>query len=956
MKRQGKDSHIRYIKRAIEFILNNIFIILMTICLFFIIGHIAQWSNWGINFLRDNKATLSSGVDPQNQKPYYKLIFFGVEVIISPLIIFIFKKFLSKILARKKYAPKLRRRLYYCLNKRYEKSRNGISRTIIPKMINVFLHGKSLNFYNQNNHISKIVNYINKQNDGKHIVWIKGDAHSGKTTIIFKFIIDLTKENNLTLFQEYEKHIYYFDLGSPSLDVTNIYENISRGKYENALLILDNIHKLDLKELCSLITMLESSYDAIKFLICLSRQNKDFCFSEEISLRLDEFIRTNAEEIDVNLLQGDTTTIIDSNTVIRDEINTFTQNSNGDYQEFYNRIIKDNQSVNIALIVQCYNLFQSAPTRTDKEFIYKVFDALNKGEGDIVLKHTLSFIIFATLFSGGFELSWFYEYAKSIKQRGGYRKAKLYFRKLQKYSFISIVCASDSNEIVFHEKLARYYFELIDKSSKYKEINLPVVKYLLEKNKEFSRFANAWKYNVILQPAIPNDKNLFDKSLCVANFKTLLDDLKYLINEKNSVKCSFYRELGILYDRYGQLDQAAINFKKILENNFEPAIYINLVQVDHGEFIEERINTLSETKNDPYIKIAAKYWKAHIDIHNGIFHFKDFSCLLDEWRTQKDVILKKYPYDGLHLLRRWYFDCFRVYYLSGTANPDLLIPIIESRLFENIDNLPEFEAFKYKFQCAFFLHYDILFEKGMMNKLDYDKFERWETIMLQEGFCSRLKRVKEQGESEIDFIVLEAIKYYNASSDGLKKIMDKSYRYSDLRIRELKLAKEIVNSQDIWQNEDYFKRYIEHSKEIKVDEYIAYGYTYLLKNYLVGQFCLSTEYDDNPSEGRILHNLYITDDLIQDCFKNIEKFHNKYRGEKQNKYCLFRLQIYKTIYDYMKNSTSFEQAENRIKEMVNEADAIGYHREKKLLEYLFERKLNRLDIINFYKYYPLVLQ
>lgn len=186
--------------------------------------------------------------------------------------------------------------------------------------------------------------------------------------------------------------------------------------------------------------------------------------------------------------------------------------------------------------------------------------------------------------------------------------------------------------------------------------------------------------------------------------------------------------------------------------------------------------------------------------------------------------------------------------------------------------------------------------------------------------------------------------------------MDKSYRYSDLRIWELKLAKEIVNAEDIYENERFIQQYIEHSKDIQVDEYVAYGYTYLLKNYLVGQYCLSTEYDDNPNNDKVLKNLYITDDLIQDCFTNIEVYHGKYRGERKNKYCLFRLKIYKTIYDYIQNRNSFEQTENQIHKLSEAADTLGYHREKLLLDYLMTKQLNRVDIINFYKYYPLVMQ
>ena len=720
-------------------------------------------------------------------------------------------------------------------------------------------------------------------------------------------------------------------------------------------MILDNIHKLELTDLRIFVTTLESCHDNIKFLICLSRQSEEFCFSQEISERLNNFIRNYAVELDINPIQSNTVILANSDKHLLDEISANTKSTEGNYQKFCNKMLKKDQQMNLALMVQCYNLYLSTPGSRSREFIYSVFNALNKGEGDTSLKYTLSFIIHATLFSGGFEIFWFYEYINNIIDKKVRHYSKRYFHLLQKNSFISIVCSSNSNEVAFHEKLARYYFELIDEKISYEVINASVIEYLVEKNKECGRISNAWKYK-ILSPKVSNDATLFDKALCVANFKTLLEDLQYIMKEKKYDENIFCRELGILYDRFGKLNTASMYFKKTLKETFNPTIYINLIQVDHGAFDDKTIQPLINDKNNVYIRVAAKYWKAHIDMHDGKFQFDDYSQLLDEWRKHKDTILKIYPYDGLHLMRRWYFDCFRVYYLSGMLNPKLLKPIIQAELFKNINNLPEFEAYRYKFQCAFFLHYDVLFQKGMLNEIDYEKFKEQDSIMLGQSFYAKIAAVKEHGESEIDIIVNEAIGYYMASSNGLKKIMDKSYRYSDLRVWELKLAYECVNPDDIFANEHFIKNYIQHSMSIQIDEYVAYGYTYLLKNYLVGQYCLLTEYDDNPYEGRVLRNTYITDELIQNCFINIERYHNSYRGERQNNYCLFRLDIYKTLYDYSKNKIEFRQAKKIIQKLYDNAKQNGYLREKILLDYLLENELSRVDIIKFYKYYPLVMQ
>ena len=953
MKKQGK--HIRYLKILVEFIVNYISIIGLALFLFLLFLHIDQVSGQGINLLHRINFKYFSKIDPQNYQIVLNVLLKWASAALSIIASIFINKLISVVVKKKKYTVKLRRYTYYKLRKHYIVSDKWITHTIIPKLINVFLHGKPLNYYNQSDHINQLMKYLGINNNTNHIVWIKGDAYSGKTTIIFRFIEEMTNKKNLRLFEEYEKHIYYFDLGTPSLNISNIHKSISDRKYENELLILDNIHKLELTDLRIFVTTLESCHDNIKFLICLSRQFEEFCFSQEISERLKNFIQNYAVELDINPIQSNTVILANSDKHLLDEISANTKSTEENYQEFCKKIIKKEQQMNLALMVQCYNLYLSTPGSRSRKFIYSVFNALNKGEGDTSLKYTLSFIIHATLFSGGFEIFWFYEYINNIKEKKVRHYSKRYFHLLQRNSFISIVCSSNSNEVAFHEKLARYYFELIDEKISYEVINASVIEYLVEKNKEYGRISNAWKYKILL-PKVSNDATLFDKALCVANFKTLLEDLQYIMKEKKYDEDIFCRELGILYDRFGKLNTASMYFKNALKETFNPSIYINLIQVDHGAFDDKTIQPLIDEKNNAYIRVAAKYWKAHIDMHDGKFQFDDFSQMLEEWREHKATILKMYPYDGLHLMRRWYFDCFRVYYLSGMLNPELLKPIIQAELFKNINNLPEFEAYRYKFQCAFFLHYDVLFEKGMLNEIDYEKFKEWDSIMLGQSFYTKIVAVKEHGESEIDIIVKEAIGYYMASSNGLKKIMDKSYRYSDLRVWELKLAYERVNPDDIFANERFIKNYIQHSMSIQIDEYVAYGYTYLLKNYLVGQYCLLPEYDDNPYEGRVLRNTYITDELIQDCFINIERYHNSYCGERKNNYCLFRLDIYKTLYDYSKNKIKYRQTKRIIQELYDNAKQNGYLREKMLLNYLLENELSRVDIIKFYKYYPLVMQ
>lgn len=959
MKKTGK--HIKYLKLLLEIIINNIVSIVLFIIIFLIFFHINKITNWGGQASQEIYNTIFSKIDSQYQESIYKIILFILKGLVNALLSVLVSTFVTRcinnILFTKKktrLSLKLKRRIYYNLNKRYLISEKFIVRALVPKMINVFLHSKPLNYYNQTDHISRLMDYLGLPNKEKHIVWVTGEAYSGKTTIIFRFLEELTKKKFYYLFEEYEKQIYYFDLGSLSLDISIIRKNISNSVYENSLLILDNIHKLELKELKYIVTILENYHNNVKFIICLSRQLGDYCYNQELSEKLTDFIKKYTEELNIKPIDN-TFRIHSQEQNIRDEIFAIIDEKSDDFQSFCNKVIKSDQQTNLALLVQCYNLYSSIHSIYYKKLIYNVFDTLNNIGRDIALNVTISFIIYATLFSGGFEIKWFYEYVNNEQNRYIRFKAKKYFCSLQKCSFISILCSSDTEEIVFHEILARYYFELIDKNDNYSEINKSVIKFLEQKNYRCMRFSNAWKYKILL-PDEAKDNRLFDKTLYIANFKTLLDDLYYIIKEKNYNESEFYRELGILSDRYGKLDDAADYFQKLLQIEFEPSVYINLIQVDHSKFSDEKIYSLIANEKDPYIRVAAKYWKAHIDIHDGKFQEEDFFQLLDEWQGYKEKILDSYPYDGIHLLRRWYFDCFRVYYLSGVFNPSKLKRLISANLFKGNDNLPELEAYKYKFQYAFFIHYDMLFQKGFLNKLMDQEVKEWTSSIFEENFYDIYSRGKEEGKNEIDMIVDIAIKYYHTSSEGMKKIMDKSYRYTNLRIYELKLAYTHINPDDIIKNKKFIEEYIQNSLEVKIDEYAAYGYTYLLKNYLVGLYTVFQEYDDNPYPNRELNNLFITDELIQECFDKIKFYHNRYRGNRENKYALFRLNIYKILYNYCQNNTSLEEVENTLRALCEDAIQMGYNRENLVIDYFLKKGINRYNIYKFFKYYPLVLQ
>lgn len=949
------EKHIRYLKILFELLIDILPFLILFIIVFLMLEHIGIIAKSITLLIQKILKKLFQGMSADEYQIMTFLFGKISDAFFSVLLSILIGNFFRNIWGKKKISAKLKSSIYYNLNKRYGLSRKWFLQKAIPVLINIFLHKKPLNYYKQADYVAHLVECLGKSTgtlQEKHIIWLSGESYSGKTTIIFRFLKELTAKKNVALFEEYEKQIYYYDLGTPSLDIGVLYQNVSNSRYVNSLLILDNIHKLELSDLRNFVTILENYHNNIKFIICCARELDEFCYSQEIYERLERFIEEFSVYIGITPISHTRDSVVIPQVKICDEIALNVSSSKDRFDIFCWKTIGKQSPNNLVLIVQCYNLYMSSQDKKICKFIYRVYDTLNGQTTNMVLLKVLSFIIYGTLFSGGFEEKWFYEYTKQMDSKKNRIRANMYYKQLQKSSFISIICSGSANEIVFHEKLAKYYFECINDNADFIQTSDAVIRFLIKKVIECGRFSNAWKYTLLLSEPADN-YGLFDKALLYANFQTMMEDLHYIIYVKRYNEKLFYRELGILSDRIGNMSISADYFQKIINREFNFYIYINLVQVDHSKYRDDLMEPLFDS-DDPYLRIASAYWKAHIELHDGIFRFEDFYNLLAVWIEHKDYILQKHIYDGLHLMRRWYFDCFRVYYLSGTFCPEKLQDIIQADLFRDVKGLPEYEAYRYKFQFAFFLHYDLLFQVAILDSVDDESIKRWDELILENSIYKKIKNA--DIGCKLDIIVDEARKYYQASSDGFKKIMDKSYRYSDLRICELRMAKYNVNVSDIKKNELYLYDYIAHSKKIKIDEYVAYGYTYLLKTYLAGLYCTIIQ-DNNNANGQIGDTvLYVSDEKIQECFTYIKKFHDSYRGDRNNVYALYRLNIYEILYAYLRNNIAYENALGKLRGLRKKAKKKGYHREELLLESLIKKKLQRDDILKVFKYYPLVMQ
>ena len=183
----------------------------------------------------------------------------------------------------------------------------------------------------------------------------------------------------------------------------------------------------------------------------------------------------------------------------------------------------------------------------------------------------------------------------------------------------------------------------------------------------------------MLAQDVSKAKKIFGQVVTNSNFINLHDEMIFLFDQKICDISDYYKEMGILCDRCGKLHDARRFYSLYLDAEKNPDAFYKLVQIDH-KVIDKYpdIKSAALNSSDIYINSLAKYWEIHINMHRGIFQFQTLFNLAICFEENVDYIINAYLYDGIHLLRRLYFDIFRLYYLEGIFKPELLKHFVSS--------------------------------------------------------------------------------------------------------------------------------------------------------------------------------------------------------------------------------------------------------------------------------------
>lgn len=849
--------------------------------------------------------------------PYFEI----ERILVSAVITFIFTHFLV-MSSKRKFLKLAISKLYSCLCRIYLTNNNMIICKLIECFINIIFKGDFLTVKEQSHILEEILLElfeISKGNIAAHLFIISGDAHSGKTILAKKLINDIfTKEKYVQLFRKYNKSIFYYDFSCLGDGLEEIIKNYDNNYYDNYFLIFDNLHKLNDNQIKKLLKKIIREPDNAKCVLMLTR-NINHIIEGELISEIDEK-RKNHILITprLSVLNFDDEYDFSSGFLeFTNELNLSQNLLNNNYIKFH--------------LYYIYNIYK----KNKNTLIKKLFHEMNKENYSDPIVKGFIFICCSALFTGTVD-------KKIIKKWIGRKNVILYLKTYIDMGVLNGFHGIETWEYSIHEKTARSYIQCICKNSEGSEICKNFFHFI------FLNIKNELKYRYSIPFKEIYNINLFDQIVNKGHFQIIYEDILYIIEIFNLNKQNFGYELSVLNDRIGNFTLTKENILDLYNNTKNQKYLILLLHSDHTMFYHKDFYDIYNDmmkSNNIYIRFATNYWVLHIKMHQGKWNLDTYLRLCEILPDNLDAISNE-SYETSHVLRRFYFDCFRIYYLLGKNDfkcfNNLMNKIKKIKLYLN-QKLDEFKIYECKFIYAHYIHYELLFKYYVLDKCYINQEEI--SFFDCNDTCNLIEK---------------AVEYYYKAYNYFYDNKDKTYYYVLLRLCELAPGFVLHKIKNILIEEVSVEEFTQKEyKEIlgifdqfrdkcgiaeNMIEYAAYAETFKMKFVLICKISNTTINID-------------FDKVINLCAKKAIEYHKLYNIQNFNEYGILRVKLLKSINDFLINQ-QYNTFYNELTTLLDYCIAKKYNREIALIKSIQKMKsrIEQKRLYDVIRFYPIVLQ
>lgn len=859
--------NVRYFKKHIDWIISHLFVIVGILSAAILLCHKHSIMKLTSMLLQSTSQITNS---------------FLSDLLIL-LISFMITWFGSKVKVFKKSIPLLKSRIYMILLNSYCKDQGRIRHFLIPKVIKLFYSYHRLILSDQQGITDSILNILSKETafQCENVFWVIGKGFSGKTSCILNLLSDMiTKTQYYYLFSKLDGHIEYFDLARDDSSIESIFQGYKRGQYDKSMLILDNIHKITQDK--GIRTINDMTRDIHAFaLIIIMRPLEEFIIQKETIALFNRTIN-NVGHAPYYLSQ------------IQYEYDVKKQFE--DFMEKYQLNCFNNNGAILFHFVKLYIKSTQAP-----ETVCIITDFLN-GKQEGLFGLLIEYIVTASLFTGSFHVS---TIKKELGKIYSARKIKRAIRALNQIGFLNSYPNETGNYYFFNEELAKFYFA--HTYSKYCENYQNILQNLSEYYRKENQVYLTYLYSFFL-PKQASDQQLFEKVAINVNYKILLNEVKYLLRLEPRLHKKCHKELGILYDRCGELNQALQEYKQYYEQSNvaeKPDAFFKIVQMEHNyywENLDEAVHYMSYS-ND-YDRLLAKYWAIHMNMHCGKFQFDDMTFLINELEKFASQLISIRPYDALHLIRRTFFDFFRLYYIQNISDYQKILALNCNKLQSVLKgNLEEYPAYYNKFVYGHYLLYDVLFRLGIWG--EYISEDEYSAVFEKTTF------IKYQDTKNITTVIEVALGFYQEAYDFLYKIGDKTYYFVNCRYMELLAA-----AGEYKQPKEYYLEFYRFAQHEKVIYYQACAEIYLFKVEFLHLF------DPNVISSPLFYR-----EQVKEAAARLERATSFYRqadSNPRNQYAEVMVDLYDTLFLFYTHKKSVKFLKTRLYKIKEQCIKLSY--------------------------------
>lgn len=799
-------------------------------------------------------------------------------------------------------------------------------KNFISDMVNLFYFHNRETIQAQQYVVNDILDSLNNTTlSQKRVYWVKGNSYSGKTTTILNLLIDLISKTEYNqLFQKLDGNIVYLDLSKPDISPESLISEYEVEKFSNCLIILDNLHKLSGRVCLNILEKVVLHNHAFALIILL-RYPEEFLSENDRINQLKTIIMENGTEYALTPL----------------EPHDFIFRQEEEFIVFCQSFFPLEQVVeNPEIAIHLYSLYCKKGVDSFN-LLPEIQSFLGRNNNMIcTIRSELQAIIACSLFTGSFNLK---VLVNCLHQISEIRCRKL-LSELTRIGFLTNY-PNSLEDFYFHERIAKFYYKVSLKNIDYNAFYLELFRQL---SKAFAPNNNSildFLYCMMAQD-ITKAKKIFGYVVTNVNFMNLYTEMQFLFEQNVCDITNYYKEIGILCDRCGKLQEARRFYSLYLDTDRSADAFYKLVQIDHksiNKYPEIKMSALNST--NLYIRGLSNYWEIHVNMHHGVFEFQKLFYLACELQEEIETIIADYPYDGLHLMRRLYFDLFRLYFLEGIFQPEQLKLFIgsKSKLFRILKSkLEEFEAYYIKFAVGLMLGQDVLFSLAFENKgLDLEKYN-----FLFEN------RVEIEHSKTCDYKVIakETIRIYLKAIEMFEKMADKTAIFVKYHMYNIKLM--LIDDDNFSECERFYEDYMAFATRENILEYQAYAETYKLKMTLIqlsSPAVIESYGNDQYDE---LKN------TIQQKLELAQKYEELANPGSVNQYALLRLNLYSALFSFFIKEISLQKFEKKIKNIKTMAQERKYNRELKIIKYIekYHYKLSPENIRIIFTFYPIVPQ